>query len=70
MARTVLKIDGMMCEACVSHVTKALAKVPGVENADVNLEQGQATVQHEDADQKALLDAVDDAGYQAEVVKT
>lgn len=34
-----LKIEGMMCNHCVMHVTKALEGVSGVAKADVNLKK-------------------------------
>lgn len=39
-----LKIEGMMCMRCVSHVTNALKSVKGVTDVDVNLEKGTADV--------------------------
>ena len=39
-----LQVDGMTCAACVSRVEKALRKIPGVEEAAVNLATGKATV--------------------------
>lgn len=68
MNNTELKIVGMSCGNCVAHVTQALKEVPGVQNAEVKLEAGRATVQHENADVQAMIAAVDDAGYEAEVV--
>ena len=38
-------VQGMTCASCVSHVEKALSKVPGVESAKVNLATESATVQ-------------------------
>ena len=65
---TKLKIDGMTCGHCVMAVTKALAKVPGVDKVvDVSLEQKQAVVSGSAAD-AALIAAVADAGYEAQVV--
>ena len=62
-----LRIDGMTCASCVSRVEKALARVPGVLQASVNLATSTADVRHlagsaADAD---LLTAVQRAGYQA-----
>ena len=68
MNNTELKITGMSCGHCVAHVTQVLKDVPGVQNAEVKLEAGRATVQHENADVQAMLAAVDDAGYEAEVL--
>src|SRR5205085_949981 len=41
---TILPIEGMTCASCVRRVEKALAKLPGVESAGVNLATEQATV--------------------------
>ena len=65
---TELKITGMSCQHCVRHVTQALSAVPGVREADVRLAEGRALVRHENADPQALLAAVEDAGYEAEVM--
>lgn len=67
MQTTNLKITGMMCDACVSHVSKAIKRLPGVTAVDVNLEQATAVVRHEAVAPAALLAAVDEAGYQAAV---
>ncbi len=62
-----LSIQGMTCASCVSRVEKALLKVPGVVNAQVNLATEQATVSLVKGLQgtAALIDAVAQAGYQA-----
>ena len=67
MQKTELKIEGMTCAHCVSHVTKALQGVPGVQSAAVQLEAGRALVQHANADVSAMIAAIDEAGYEAEV---
>ncbi len=63
-----LNVEGMMCEHCVAHVTKALEGVKGVKNVRVSLEDGTAIL---DAgllvSDKALVAAVEDAGYHATV---
>ena len=63
-----LKISGMTCGHCVSHVKSALEGMEGVSEADVSLENHEAelTLSGEiiDAD---LIAAVEAAGYQAEV---
>ena len=48
-------------------VTKALKKVPGVEKVKVSLEKGEALVEGT-ADPKALVQAVEEEGYKAEVL--
>ena len=67
MTRT-LNVTGMMCQHCVAHVTKALEGVAGVSSVSVSLENGTATVEAaEDVTDEALVAAVVDAGYEAEV---
>ncbi|VWD56888.1 putative cation-transporting ATPase membrane protein [Burkholderia lata] len=61
-----LDIDGMTCASCVSRVEKALAKVPGVTRASVNLATERATVDAApDVTAARLADAVKQAGYGA-----
>ena len=61
---TTLKVSGMKCGGCVSSVKNALEAVPGVESAEVSLEQADAVVTG-DADVGALLQAVEQAGFSA-----
>ena len=67
--KTKLKISGMTCLNCVTHVQKALEAVPGV--SDVTVMQGEgATVEHDGADTRELVVAVRAAGdYRAEVIQ-
>ena len=63
-----LKVEGMMCQHCVKHVTEALAAVEGVEKVDVSLEEGTATVRcAEGVTDDALLAAVRGADYACEM---
>ena len=56
----------MTCASCVSHVEKALNKVPGVESAKVNLATESATVQYDpkQASLDTLAKAVQEEGYE------
>jgi copper chaperone CopZ len=63
--RLELEIEGMGCEGCVAAVEKALRAVPGVRTVAVDLAAGRATVEHEGADEAALVRAVEKAGYDA-----
>jgi Cu+-exporting ATPase len=59
-----LPVGGMTCASCVSRVEKALAKVPGVRAASVNLATERATVEGDGAlDAGVLAAAVERAGY-------
>ena len=61
-----LHVEGMMCQHCVAHVKKALEGVAGVASVDVDLDGKKATVQlAEDVADAQLIDAVVDAGYEA-----
>ncbi|KVN92481.1 copper-transporting ATPase [Burkholderia ubonensis] len=61
-----LEIEGMTCASCVARVEKALANVPGVARASVNLATERATVDAAAGVTTAqLVDAVRQAGYQA-----
>lgn len=67
MAKTTLKIEGMMCEGCVKNVKESLEKVDGVSFVDVNLKKGTATVEHSGTTDEKLIAAVVDAGFRASV---
>ncbi|MGK6307448.1 heavy metal translocating P-type ATPase [Variovorax sp. DT-64] len=62
-----LQIEGMTCASCVARVEKALAGVPGVASATVNLatEKAEVRVAGRDVDTEVLLAAVRKAGYEA-----
>jgi len=63
-----LKIGGMTCASCVGRVEKALAQVPGVSRASVNLATEKARLDISgDAGPvlRAAIDRVRDAGYDA-----
>ncbi|MCC8393877.1 heavy metal translocating P-type ATPase [Paraburkholderia sp. MMS20-SJTR3] len=69
-----IDVGGMTCASCAMRVEKALAKVPGVARANVNLATETATVHAEAAagshanvevDVDALIAAVKKAGYEA-----
>ena len=66
---SLLKIGGMTCQNCARHVREALQEVPGVEYAEVDLDQGRARVKSgetRDFEVGALVAAVGRAGYSAE----
>ena len=60
----VLTVEGIMCAHCQAHVQKALAGVPGVASAAVDLDSKKATVElSADVADSVLMDAVKEAGY-------
>lgn len=65
-----LKIEGMMCMHCVAHVKAALEKLEGVSDVDVNLNEGNATIETTDqVKDDALKQAITDAGYELSEIK-
>jgi P-type Cu+ transporter len=67
---TELTVEGMTCGNCARHVTEALQAVPGVRNVAVNLEGKSASVKWApgvDRNDKALVHAVEKAGYEGKV---
>lgn len=59
-----LGVAGMTCASCVARVEKALARVPGVSAASVNLVSEMATVEVDvNTALTPLLQAIADAGY-------
>jgi Cu2+-exporting ATPase len=68
MSQKRLKVEGMMCEHCVAHVTQALEGVKGVRNVQVSLDKGEATLDAGPLVRNgALVKAVEEAGYKATV---
>ena len=60
-----LPIQGMTCASCVARVEKALRKVPGVSEAEVNLATESANVRFAEGTRpEALVEAVRKAGYE------
>lgn len=69
MPITNMKIEGMTCLNCVTHVEKALRAVPGVKEVTVRQDEG-ATVEHDGASEQELIQAVAaQGGYKAEVIR-
>jgi P-type Cu+ transporter len=63
-----LKVTGMTCASCVRRVERAIAKVPEVSDAGVNLATETATI-HGFAPPDTLVAAVERAGYHATVIE-
>jgi Cu+-exporting ATPase len=62
-------VEGMTCASCVGRVERALAKVPGVVSASVNLATKTASVDFKagEGDPAAFRAAVESAGYEVPV---
>ena len=63
--KSIYPVSGMTCASCVARVEQALAGVPGVISASVNMASEKATVEYiEGTELAALRQAVADAGYE------
>jgi Cu+-exporting ATPase len=67
-----IPITGMSCASCANRVEKGLSKTAGVSEANVNFAAEKATVAYdpEAVSLEELLEAVEDAGYDADVQET
>lgn len=67
MANKVLAIEGMTCAACAKTVERVTKKLPGVNEANVNLATEKLTISFNDGELtiKTIQDAVAKAGYKA-----
>lgn len=61
-----LKVDGMTCTSCATHVKEALEKLPGISEASVAYPEGKAYVKADlGADRDRMLAAIAALGYRA-----
>ncbi len=64
-----LKIEGMMCQHCVAHVTKALQGVNGVASVEVNLKKKVAMVEFTgNISDETLISVIAEAGYEVQKI--
>ncbi len=68
MAKTTLKVEGMMCEKCVARVESALGAVEGVKSVKADYKKGTAVVESDvKLDDETLVMAVLDEGFKAKI---
>lgn len=64
MVKTILKIEGMMCGMCESHINAAIRKHFNVKKVKSSHKKGQTVVvSYEKIDLKALKKVIDETGY-------
>lgn len=62
-------VSGMSCAHCEAAVRSEVAQIPGVDGVDVSAETGRLLVTSSvTVDVAAVLGAIDEAGYTAELV--
>ena len=65
----ILKIEGMMCQHCVAHVTKALQAIDGVSSVTVDLKKKTAVVETaKEIDNQVFVQAITEAGYEVKKI--
>jgi copper chaperone len=66
MTSSEYQVSGMSCGHCEAAVLGEVEQIPGVDSVDVSARTGRLIVTSSaPIDQKAVLDAVDEAGYEA-----
>ncbi|KZT24525.1 heavy metal translocatin [Neolentinus lepideus HHB14362 ss-1] len=65
----VFSVGGMTCASCSNTITELVSQLPGVSAITVNLlgKSADATIERRDV-ADAIVEAIDDAGYEAEVI--
>jgi copper chaperone CopZ len=72
MIETIVKVDGMMCGMCESHVNEAVRKAfPEVKKVTSSQAKGQTVIHSEQPlDEQKLRDAINATGYEVKGVKS
>lgn len=71
MEKTVLKIDGMMCGMCESHINQVIYKQFDVKKVTSSHRKGTTEILSEKPlDQEALKKAIDPTGYHLQGIST
>ncbi len=65
METVTLVITGMICGACVGHVSRGLQSVTGVRTVEVDLARASAIISGEALNISQLIEAVEEEGYGA-----
>jgi copper chaperone len=60
-----LVVEGMSCDHCRIAITDEVSRVSGVDSVEVDLDAKLVRVRGADVDGSAVIDAVDEAGYDA-----
>jgi Cu+-exporting ATPase len=63
MKKSVFEISGMTCSSCSSHVERAVKKIDGIKNVNVNLLLNNMTVEYDEslANEEKIIASVIDA---------
>ncbi|MFZ5641859.1 MAG: copper chaperone CopZ [Bacillota bacterium] len=66
MTTSVLNVEGMSCAHCKKAVENALKTLDGVDGAEVNLDKGTVTIEHDNnvVSAEGLKKTIREAGYE------
>ena len=72
MIETIVKVDGMMCGMCESHVNEAVRKAfPEAKKVTSSQAKGQTVIHSEQPlDEQKLRDAINATGYEVKGIKS
>lgn len=67
----VINVEGMTCGGCVKSVDRAVSQLQGVQSVDVDLEGNKASVTYDASTVavEAIVEAIEDAGFDASVAE-
>ena len=68
----VIQIEGMTCSACATGVAASLRRVEGVIEAEVSIEPPEAHIRYDTSETsaEALLEVIEELGYEAEIAES
>lgn len=71
MKKVKFDVQGMTCSSCSAHVEKAVAKLDGTKNVEVNLLSNNMVVEYDEKilNNQNIIKAVIDAGYNADILE-
>ncbi len=61
--KRVIMVGGMTCNHCKMRVTNLLSEMDGIDNVEVNLENGTATFDCENFNEKFISEEIEDIGF-------
>ena len=71
MTQTIVKVDGMMCSMCESHVNDAVRRALKVEKVQSSHTKGETTIlSDQPLDEQKLREAIEATGYQVKGVSS
>lgn len=71
MIQTTVKVDGMMCGMCETHVNEAVRKALAVQKVTSSHTKGETVILSEEAlDEQKLRDAINATGYEVKGVSS